>query len=229
MSTTETDAEPDLPLRVCVLPVTPFQQNCSLLWCTESRQGALIDPGGEIDRLLAMVEQQGVTLEKILVTHGHMDHAGAVAELAERTGLPVEGPQREDSFWIDRMGEDGRGFGLQGRPFVPTRWLEDGDTVTVGNLTLDVIHCPGHTPGHVVFVHKPSRFAVVGDVIFAGSIGRTDFPRGDHAALVDSIRRKLFALGDDIHFLPGHGELSSFGQERRSNPFVSDRAVGASR
>jgi hydroxyacylglutathione hydrolase len=222
---TPAETEPDLPLRACVLPVTPLQQNCSLLWCTATGRGALIDPGGEIDRLLAMVEQQGVTLERILVTHGHLDHAGAVAELAERTGLPVEGPQREDSFWIDQMGSDGARYGIAARPFVPTRWLEDGDMVQIGNLTLDVIHCPGHTPGHVVFIHKPSRFAVVGDVIFAGSIGRTDFPRGDHAALIDSIRRKLFVLGDDIHFLPGHGELSTFGQERRTNPFVSDRAM----
>jgi glyoxylase-like metal-dependent hydrolase (beta-lactamase superfamily II) len=215
---------------VAVIPVTPFQQNCSLLWEVETKRGAVIDPGGEIDRILEAAAAQGVTIEKILVTHGHLDHAGAVAELAERLGVPIEGPEHADSFWIDQIGTQlGRQFGMGGnlRPFTPGRWLHDGDQVEIGGLTLDVIHCPGHTPGHVVFYHGPSRFAVVGDVLFRGSIGRTDFPRGNHAALISSIRDKLFPLGDDVTFLPGHGDLSTFGSERCSNPYVSDEAVGS--
>jgi glyoxylase-like metal-dependent hydrolase (beta-lactamase superfamily II) len=219
------DAAP--PLRVAVQPVTPLQQNCSLVWCTETGRGAIIDPGGDILRIRNMADRHKVQVEKILVTHGHLDHAGAVARLAEEYGVPIEGPQRADSYWIDQMESQGAQYGMPGvRHFTPTRWLEDGDTVTVGNQTLEVIHCPGHTPGHVVFFHRPSRFAVVGDVLFQGSIGRTDFPMGDHGALIRSIREKLFPLGDDITFLPGHGDLSTFGQERQTNPFVSDRAVG---
>jgi hydroxyacylglutathione hydrolase len=215
-------------LAAAVIPVTPFQQNCSLLWDVRSKKGAVIDPGGEVERILQAAAAQGVTIERILVTHGHLDHAGAVAELAQRLGVPVEGPEQADSFWIDQLGTHGLQFGMGAlKPFTPDRWLKDGDQVQIGDLTLDVIHCPGHTPGHVVFYHAPSHFAVVGDVIFRGSIGRTDFPRGDHAQLIHSIRDKLFPLGDEVTFLPGHGELSTFGEERRSNPFVSDDAVGA--
>lgn len=214
-------------LAVAVIPVTPLQQNCSLLWCTRSMLGAVVDPGGETDRIIAAARAQNVTIERILVTHGHLDHAGAVADLATALGVPIEGPEAADSFWIDRMPMDAEQFGFgKLKTFVPDRWLNDGDTVRVGSLTLDVIHCPGHTPGHVVFYHPASRFAVVGDVLFQGSIGRTDFPRGNHQALIRSIREKLFPLGDDITFLPGHGELSSFGAERLNNPFVSDRALG---
>lgn len=221
--------KPEAPLKAAIIPVTPFQQNCSLLWCTHTLKGAVIDPGGEIDRILEVAGAQGVSLEKILVTHGHLDHAGAVAGLRERLGLPVEGPEEADAFWIDRMDDQGARFGLgYARRFVPDRWLHDGETVTIGAQTLDVIHCPGHTPGHVVFYHAPSRFAVVGDVLFRGSIGRSDFPRGDHEALVRSIREKLFPLGDDVSFLPGHGQMSTFGWERKTNPFVSDFALGLS-
>ncbi|MBS0376192.1 MAG: MBL fold metallo-hydrolase [Proteobacteria bacterium] len=213
-------------MRVAVVPVTPFQQNCSLLWDTATMRGAIVDPGGDLERVLALAAREGVTLERILLTHAHIDHAGATAELKRRTGLPIEGPHEGDRFWIDGLAEQGRMFGIASEgAFEPDRWLVDGDRVRVGSLELDVVHCPGHTPGHVVFVHAPSRFAVVGDVLFQGSIGRTDFPGGDHAALIRSIRDKLFPLGDDIRFLPGHGPLSSFGDERRRNPYVSDAAV----
>lgn len=214
-------------LKVGILPVTPFQQNCSLIWCARTMKGAFVDPGGEADRLLAAAQEQGVTIERILVTHGHIDHAGAVQEIAERLNVPIEGPQKEDNFWIEQIAVQGRQFGFPGaRPFTPTRWLEDGDTVTVGEQVLEVVYCPGHTPGHVVFFHEPMRLAFVGDVLFQGSIGRTDFARGNHDDLIASIREKLFPLGDDITFVPGHGPLSTFGRERQSNPYVSDLALG---
>jgi hydroxyacylglutathione hydrolase len=217
----------EFPLQAVILPVTPFQQNCSLVWCTETMRGAVIDPGGDLERLERAVAAQGVTLEKILVTHGHLDHAGAVADLAERHGLPIEGPAREDSFWIERLTEDGQKYGMTYcRPFTPDRWLADGDRVTVGRQTLEVYHCPGHTPGHVVFFSRGTKLAFVGDVLFRGSIGRTDFPRGDHATLIRSITGKLWPLGADVTFVPGHGPTSTFGQERRDNPFVGDDVVG---
>ncbi|HEY9193194.1 MAG TPA: MBL fold metallo-hydrolase [Methyloversatilis sp.] len=211
-------------LRHAIIPVTPFAQNCTLLWCDETKKGAVVDPGGDLDRVLAEAARQGITLEKILVTHGHLDHAGATRDLAEKLNLPIEGPHRDDGFWIDGFEQQSRMFGFPPcRPFVPTRWLADGDTVTVGNVTLDVVHCPGHTPGHVVFVDRAGRLAQVGDVLFAGSIGRTDFPRGNHADLIRSIREKLFPLGDDIRFVPGHGPMSTFGEERQYNPYVGPR------
>ena len=213
-------------LRVAVVPVTPFQQNCSILWDPATMKGAIVDPGGDLDEVLAVVAREGITLEKILLTHAHVDHAGATAELKRRTGVPIEGPHEGDRFWIEGLQEQARMFGIQSEgAFEPDRWLVDGDRVTLGSLELEVRHCPGHTPGHVVFFHAPSRFAVVGDVLFQGSIGRTDFPGGDHATLIRSIRGKLFPLGDDVRFLPGHGPLSSFGDERRRNPYVSDAAV----
>jgi len=215
-------------MKATVVPVTPFQQNCTVLWCEETMKGAVVDPGGDLDRIEEVVAKHGVTLEKILLTHGHIDHAGAAAELAERRGVPIEGPEKEETFWLDKLPEQGENWGFPGaRVAVPDRWLEDGDTVSVGNLTLDVRHCPGHTPGHVIFFHEPSRLAIVGDVLFQGSIGRTDFPRGDHATLIRSIVEKLWPLGDDVTFVPGHGPLSTFGAERRSNPFVSDAALKA--
>ncbi|WP_321196992.1 MBL fold metallo-hydrolase [Tsuneonella flava] len=224
MTDTTTSAAP--PMRAAIIPVTPYQQNCSLIWCTKTMKGALVDPGGEIDKLKLAVERAGVTLEKLLITHGHMDHCGQAGMLAEELGLPIEGPHEDDRFWIARLEEDCQRMGMEGRPFESDRWLVDGDTVTVGDLTLDVIHCPGHTPGHVVFVHRPSHFAIVGDVLFQGSIGRTDFPLGNHQDLIDSITRKLWPLGDDITFIPGHGPTSTFGQERKTNAFVSDYALG---
>ncbi len=208
-----------------VIPVTPFQQNCSLLWCEETRQGAVVDPGGDLDLILASAAQLGVRIVKILLTHGHIDHAGGAAELAARLDIPIEGPQQEERFWIDQLPQQGQMFGLgHAASFTPDRWLNDGDTVSFGKITLSVLHCPGHTPGHVVFFHAPSKLAIVGDVLFQGSIGRTDFPRGDHATLIRAIREKLWPLGDDVAFIPGHGPMSTFGAERRDNPFVADRA-----
>jgi hydroxyacylglutathione hydrolase len=213
-------------VKLAVIPVTPFQQNCSLVICEATGRAALVDPGGDVDRLFAAVEKSGATLEKILVTHGHVDHCGGVAEVAARAGVPIEGPQREDAFWIDQLAQQGRSFGIGGaRGFTPDRWLEGGDTVTVGELVFDVRHCPGHTPGHVVFVQAERRIAFVGDVLFQGSVGRTDFPRGDFDTLVRSITGQLWPLGDDVSFVPGHGPMSTFGDERRTNPFVGDAAL----
>jgi glyoxylase-like metal-dependent hydrolase (beta-lactamase superfamily II) len=211
-------------MKIAVVPVTPFQQNCSVIWCERTRRGAVVDPGGDLDEVLGVADAEGLTLEKILLTHAHLDHAAGTAELARRRGLPIEGPHEGDLFWIEQMPQQARMFGFgEGESFVPDRWLHQGDTVTVGEVTLQVRHCPGHTPGHVIFFHEPGRFAIVGDVLFAGSIGRTDFPRGDHEQLLRSIRENLFPLGDDVTFLPGHGPTSTFGEERRSNPFVADR------
>jgi hydroxyacylglutathione hydrolase len=219
---------PSPPLEGVVIPVTPFQQNCSLVWCAETKRAAVIDPGGETDRIFAAAESQGVTIEKVLVTHGHLDHAGAVADLAEELGVPVEGPQREDAFWIDRIAEQGARYGMTHcRRFTPDRWLEDGDSVTIGTQTLGVYHCPGHTPGHVVFHHMASRLALVGDVLFRGSIGRSDLPRGNQADLIRSIVTKLWPLGPEVTFVPGHGPLSTFGRERRDNPYVADAVLTA--
>ncbi|WP_287942630.1 MBL fold metallo-hydrolase [Sphingopyxis sp.] len=217
---------PNPPLKAAIVPVTAFQQNCTLVWCTETNKAALVDPGGDLPKLREAIRQTGVEVEKILVTHGHMDHCGQAGVLARELGVPVEGPHEDDRFWIERLGEDGARFGMTGEVFEPDRWLVDGDTVTVGKLTIDVIHCPGHTPGHVVFYHGPSKLAIVGDVLFQGSIGRTDFPRGNHQQLIDSITGKLWPLGDDTIFLPGHGPHSSFAQERRTNPYVADGVVG---
>ena len=208
-----------------IVPVTPFEQNCSILWCEKTRKAAVVDPGGDLDRIMAAVAQLGVTVEKILITHGHIDHAGGTAALARQLGVPVEGPQEEDRFWIEGMPEQSRMFGFPGvESFEPDRWLHDGDTVTVGEEVFEVIHTPGHTPGHVVFFNRGARLAIVGDVLFAGSIGRTDFPRGDHATLIRSIRDRLFPLGDDVTFIPGHGPTSTFGDERENNPFVGNYA-----
>jgi len=212
-------------MRVAILPVTPLQQNCSLIWCTRTMKGALVDPGGDLDKLKAALAKTGVTLEKILVTHGHLDHCGLAGELAKDLGVPIEGPHEEDRFWIAQLDDDGPRWNMEAHSFEPDRWLANGDQVTVGELTLDVYHCPGHTPGHVVFHHAPSRFAMVGDVLFQGSIGRTDFPRGDLQTLLDSITGRLWPLGDETTFVPGHGPISTFGDERRANPYVSDAAL----
>ncbi len=214
-----------LPMRAAIIPVTPLQQNCSLIWCTKTMKGALVDPGGDLDKLKEAVAKAGVTLEKLLVTHGHLDHCGQTGMLADELGLPIEGPHEDDRFWIDQLDDDGPRWGMVAKSFTPTRWLKHGDTVSVGELTLDVIHCPGHTPGHVVFYHAPSRFAIVGDVLFQGSIGRTDFPRGNHQDLIDSITQRLWPLGEDVMFIPGHGPTSTFGRERKTNAFVSDYAL----
>lgn len=222
MSETNQPATGEPPMRVGIIPVTPLEQNCSLIWCTRTMKGALIDVGGDLDKVRGAVAKVGVTIEKLLVTHGHMDHCGATAVYARELGVPIEGPHQDDIFWLDRLEESGRQYRMPAENFVPDRWLKDGDTVTVGDLVLNVIHCPGHTPGHVVFHHPESHFAVVGDVLFAGSIGRTDFPMGNHQQLIDSITQKLWPLGNDVTFLPGHGPTSTFGRERQTNSFVSD-------
>jgi hydroxyacylglutathione hydrolase len=208
-----------------VIPVTPFEQNCSLLWCEETHEGAVVDPGGDLPRIIDAARALGVRIVKILLTHGHIDHAGGTAELAAQLGVPVEGPQEEERFWIDQLPQQGQMFGFpRVEAFTPDRWLNDGDKVSFGNVSLDVLHCPGHTPGHVVFFNAQAKLAVVGDVLFQGSIGRTDFPRGDHDTLIRSIRGKLWPLGDDVAFIPGHGPMSTFGEERRNNPYVADWA-----
>ncbi len=211
-------------MKTTIIPVTPFQQNCTLLCCEATGQAAVVDPGGEIERIVAEAERQGVTIEKILITHAHIDHAGGAAALAEKLDIPIEGPHEEDRFWIDGLPEQSRAYGFseQARTFTPERWLTDGDRVTFGDTTLEVLHCPGHTPGHVVFYHPEERLALVGDVLFRGSIGRTDFPRGDHATLIHSIQTRLWPLGDEVEFISGHGPRSTFGAERASNPFVGD-------
>ena len=215
----------DTPLKAAIVPVTPLQQNCTLLWCTRTMKAAFVDPGGDLGRLKAAASGQGVTIEKILLTHGHIDHCGQAGMLAEELGVPIEGPHEADRFWILRLDDDGRAYGLEGRSFESDRWLVNGDQVTVGELTFDVYHCPGHTPGHVIFHHPESRLAIVGDVLFQGSIGRTDFPMGNHQHLIDAITQRLWPLGDDTAFVPGHGPMSTFGHERRTNPFVADRVL----
>lgn len=206
-----------------IIPVTSFSQNCSLLWCAQTHKAALIDPGGDVDRLLAEVSRLGLSLEQIWLTHAHIDHAGGVAELARRLSLPIVGPHVGDQFWIDGLPQQSKMFGFpHADAFTPTRWLHDGDTVNLGHSTLQVRHCPGHTPGHVVFYSEEAQRAFVGDVLFAGSIGRTDFPQGDHDTLIASIKTRLWPMGDATVFIPGHGPESSFGEERKNNPFVAD-------
>ncbi|BFM18428.1 MBL fold metallo-hydrolase [Maricurvus nonylphenolicus] len=210
-----------------IIPVTPYQQNCTLLWCEESNKAALVDPGGDSHLIKQAVAQHGVELEKILVTHAHLDHVGAVGELAAELSLPIEGPHKGDQFWIDMLPQQAQMMNFPPVPgFTPGRWLDGGDTVTVGNQTLEVRHCPGHTPGHVIFYHQGSQLALVGDVLFQGSIGRTDFPQGDYDTLINAIRTQLWPLGDEVAFIPGHGPMSTFGQERQTNAFVADTRFG---
>lgn len=204
-----------------IIPVTSYQQNCTLLICDETKKAAIVDPGGDVDIIMDTIKQMNATPEIILATHGHLDHVGAVAELASKLSLPIEGPQKEDKFWIDAFPAQIETFGFPASDtFIPDRWLKDGDIVNVGQQKLEVIHCPGHTPGHIVFFHKESKLALVGDVLFNGSIGRTDFPKGDYDTLIDSIKRKLWPLGGDVKFIPGHGSMSTFGAEMESNPYV---------
>jgi glyoxylase-like metal-dependent hydrolase (beta-lactamase superfamily II) len=211
-------------MQAIIIPVTPFEQNCTVLWCEQTQEAAVVDPGGDIELILEAIAQAGVRLVKILLTHGHLDHVSATAELAERLALPVEGPHREDLHLLEALPRQCELYGFPAaRSFVPNRWLQQGDTVQFGNEMLEVLHCPGHTPGHVVFFNRKQNLALVGDVLFRGSIGRTDFPRGDFDQLIDSIRNRLWPLGDDVAFIPGHGPYSTFGAERRSNPFVADR------
>lgn len=212
-------------MRFKIIPVTPFEQNCSLVWCEATGSATLVDPGGDVDLLLAEVDKAGVRLEKLLLTHAHVDHVGGTLAIARLLNLPILGPHEGDTFWLDALPDQARMYGFPpAEAFRPDHWLQDGDTVKLGELRFQVIHCPGHTPGHVVFYEPESRHAFVGDVLFQGSIGRTDFPRGDHRALIDAIRHKLFPLGDDVAFVPGHGPMSTFGHERLANPFVGERA-----
>ena len=213
-------------LGAAIVPVTPFTQNATLLWCKATMRGAWVDPGGDLPALRQATRAKGVTVEKIHLTHGHIDHAGDAGVFAAELGVPIEGPHREDRFWLDSLEEVGRGYGMEAaRSFLPDRWLDDSDKVSVGEVVFDVYHCPGHTPGHVIFHQPEAGIAQVGDVLFEGSIGRTDFPRGSHDDLIRSIRTKLWPLGDGTRFIPGHGGISSFGAERRSNPYVSDDAL----
>ena len=210
-------------LRYQTIPVTPFSQNCSLVWCDQTLHAAVIDPGGDLDTLENEAKALGIALKAIWLTHAHIDHAGGTAELAKRLNLPIIGPHQGDQFWIDGLPEQSKMFGFPpAAKFIPSQWLVDGDTVQIGHSTLQVRHCPGHTPGHVVFYSSEAKRAFVGDVLFAGSIGRTDFPQGDHAALIHSIKTRLWPMGNDTVFIPGHGPESNFGRERQTNPYVAD-------
>ncbi len=210
-----------MALHYQIIPVTPFEQNCTLLWCDDTMEGTLIDAGGDSAKLRAAVAKAGVKITKLILTHGHLDHVGAVVELAKHFGVEVEGPQKEEQFWLDMLPQQAMMFRFPpAQAFLPNRWLEQGDTVTVGNLTLEVRYCPGHTPGHVVFVHHESKLAIVGDVLFKDGIGRTDFPRGDYQTLIKAIQTQLFTLPDDYQFVAGHGPMSTIGREKKHNPFV---------
>jgi glyoxylase-like metal-dependent hydrolase (beta-lactamase superfamily II) len=208
--------------KIMVVPVTPFQQNCSIVWSEETGKGAVFDPGGDVERILEAIAKVNATVEKILLTHGHIDHAGGAAELRERLGVAIEGPHRDDLFLLETLPQSGAQYGMFGaRRVTPDRWLKDGDTVSFAGLSFAVLHCPGHSPGSVVYHNAEHAFCLMGDVLFQGSIGRTDLPRGNHAALIASIRDKIFPLGDKVSFLPGHGPASTIGEERRSNPFLN--------
>jgi glyoxylase-like metal-dependent hydrolase (beta-lactamase superfamily II) len=212
-----------MPLKAAIVPVTPFQQNCTVLWDEATMRGAVVDPGGDLDRILKASEDRGLTIEKILLTHGHIDHAGGAATLKERLGgIPIEGPHLADRFLLEGLAAQGLAFGFLGaRNVRPDRWLEEGDTVTAAGASFSVLHCPGHTPGHIVFVNAAQKLLLVGDVLFRGSIGRTDFEYGDHEALIGAIKTKLLPLGDEWVFVCGHGPMSSLGEERRTNPFLA--------
>jgi glyoxylase-like metal-dependent hydrolase (beta-lactamase superfamily II) len=209
-------------LKAAIIPVTPFEQNCTLLWDEESKSAMVVDPGGDIERIGEAIKELGLKVERIVLTHGHIDHAGGAAALKEALGVEVVGPHEEDRFLLDGLAEQGQMYGLTGaRDVTPDRWLKEGDSLEVGGIVFDILHCPGHTPGHIVLVQKDAKIAIVGDVLFRGSIGRTDFPRGDHETLIRSIKEKLFTLGDDVAFISGHGPASTIGHERETNPFLA--------
>lgn len=209
-----------IPLKFLIVPVTPFQQNCSIACCTQSNRAAIVDPGGDIDRIKAAIAESGAEPEKIVLTHGHIDHAGAATALSEDLGLPIEGPHMADKFLLDEIEEHGERLGIPARPVTPARWFDEGDTLTIGDCTFSVLHIPGHTPGHVVFVFSSKDIVIGGDVLFSGSVGRTDFPYGDHDLLISGIKEKLLALPDQTIVLPGHGEATTIGRERQANPFL---------
>ncbi len=206
--------------RAAIIPVTPFQQNCTLLWCEATQRAAVIDPGGDLAQVRQAIARAGVTVERIWLTHGHIDHAGGAAELSEALGVPVEGPHQADLFLLENLAMTGSAYGIEARNLTPDRWLAEGDVLSVGELSFDVLHCPGHSPGSVVFFNAQQRFAIMGDVLFRGSIGRTDLPGGNHQALIRSITDKILPLGDDVAFLCGHGPTSTVGHERATNPFL---------
>jgi len=215
-----------MSLRVEVVQVTPFQQNCSVIWCSETLEGAVIDPGGDTEKIIAIIEKHQINVTQILLTHGHLDHAGGATDLRRQLSIPVIGPQKADDFWLQGIEKQSQSYGFSGgENCTPDKWLEGGESISVGNEVLNVYHCPGHTPGHVIFHHKDSGLAFVGDVLFKGSIGRTDFPQGNHADLIHSITTKLWPLGDHTRFVSGHGDISSFADERASNPFVADSVL----
>lgn len=207
-------------LKIAVVPVTPFQQNCSIVWDETSKRGAVIDPGGDLPRILEALDELEVNVEKIVLTHGHIDHAGGAAELAETLKVPIEGPHEADQFLLDDLPTSGERTSIPGKAFTPGRWLNEGDTVDIGGIEFDVLHVPGHTPGHIVLVNKPSQFAIVGDTLFQRSVGRTDFPYGEPETLIEGIKTKLMTLGDEFTVLPGHGSATSIGAERKTNPFL---------
>jgi glyoxylase-like metal-dependent hydrolase (beta-lactamase superfamily II) len=213
-------------MQIVIVPVTAFKQNCSVVWCSETMKAGVVDPGGDVDQIISVIEDHSVSVEKILITHGHVDHAGGASELAERLDVPIEGPHRDDDFWLRQLPEQTVQFNLpESKSFVPDRWLDEGDIISIGNVSFRVFHCPGHTPGHVIFYEPEGNIAFVGDVLFQGSIGRTDFPRGNHQDLLASITQKLWPLGNDVRFFPGHGVTSTFGDERKNNPFVADNII----
>jgi len=210
-------------MQVSVVPVTPFQQNASILRCEASGKGAIVDPGGDLDAILAAVERDGVEIEKVLLTHGHVDHAAGATALAQRLGVPIHGPHEDDRFWLESLPDQAQMFGLPAAEVVvPDLWFVEGDTVEFGEVVLEVLHCPGHTPGHVAFFDRAGQLAIVGDLLFQGSIGRTDFPKGDYDTLIRSLQEKILPLGDDVRFISGHGPNSTIGEERRTNPFLLD-------